>query len=96
MKPATSALISSVKHAIHTHDPATVGGGEFSINELKEILHDLHEYEQLQDAAALLNRIENIESSQATLASIATRTETRLCKLIVHLGGAHLIDPHAR
>ena len=40
----------------------------------------------------LRERLETLEASLAALMHVLTRTETRLCKLITHVGAAHLIE----
>jgi hypothetical protein len=37
-------------------------------------------------------RLEAIEANLSLLLRLVTRLETRLCKLIVHLGAEHLIE----
>jgi hypothetical protein len=44
------------------------------------------------DYEALMERLETLEASLALLTAIATRTETRLVKLIIHLGAQHIIQ----
>jgi len=92
MLETTQLFKANLKHAIFDRETVTIGGGEFSPGELKDVLRALDEHEQLHDAAALLNRIENIESSQATITTILVRMETRLCKIAEHIGAAHLIN----
>lgn len=92
MKAATTTFMANLRHAIGDAETINVGGGAFLPGELKDVLSDLQDLEQLSEAQALLDRIENIEASQATMTSIMVRTETRLCKLLTHLGAAHLIE----
>ena len=47
---------------------------------------------QYQDLLERLETLETLEASLALLTAITTRTETRLCKLIEHLGATHLIQ----
>jgi len=44
----------------------------------------------------LHERIDTLEASLALLTAISTRTETRLVKLIIHLGAEHLINAQPR
>jgi len=49
--------------------------------------------EAVDDGLDLLrDQLDTIEASLALLAAVSTRTETRLCKLIEHLGAKHIIE----
>jgi hypothetical protein len=49
--------------------------------------------EAIDDSLDLLReQLDTIEASLALLTAVATRTETRLCKLIEHLGAKHIIE----
>jgi hypothetical protein len=45
-----------------------------------------------QDYEALMGRIDALEMRLDIITRMLTRSETRLCKLLEHLGAAHLIE----
>lgn len=56
--------------------------------EVKRYIDNRHE--------ELLDKIEELEASLALMTTILTRTETRVCKLLEHLGALHLIASNPR
>ena len=56
--------------------------------EVKRFIDNRHE--------EMLDRIEELEASLALMTAILTRTETRVCKLLEHLGALHLVNSQPR